>query len=196
MSPDQTPEVPAAKPRHRPPIKKKGSRNRQDWPIIKRSYVEGTPGEAGVTWPTLNDVAAAHGVSDKLVRERAAAEGWRAERDLFQAKLEQVTREKRTTVLAARAADFDSRTLNVAEAIVQQVAVHLKKSADAKTPLKLDDLRKMGGTVRNAQFVGRLAMGDVTEYTKNTDTVEEFDLSVLTDEELALFEAIRRKIGG
>jgi hypothetical protein len=168
------------------------------WASAKRDYVEGDEQPDGTRkWPSLEDVALRFGISPSSVRHRAGKEAWKDERDIYQARLAHARQEKRVAVLAAKGAEFDGRALRIAEAILAQIAVKLKQSADARAPLSSTELQRMAQTVRVAHQAGRLAMGDTTEIQKmTTEVTPEWDLTALDDAELAQLENLQRKMQG
>lgn len=170
-----------------------------NWQAAKQSYVEGhkPPGDAPQVWPTLEQVGAQFGISPNTMRKVAGREAWTDERQLYRQKLAQARQEKRTDVLAAMGAQFDSRALKAAEAIIQQVVYKLAASAQAKLPLPSVELSRLSTTLANAIKTGHLAMGDTTEIQKLVGTVtHEFDLSSLDNAELAQWEGLLRKMQG
>jgi hypothetical protein len=168
----------------------------KDWGEAKHLYVHGMIDADGThEWPTLMEVGRRYDLAS--VERRAAAEKWADERELYRQKLAQARQEKRVDLLAAKAAEFDSKALQAFDALITQVRAHLALSAQAKKPLHPQTLARLATTARLAHVSGRLAMGDTTEISKQIGTVtHEFDLSNLNDDELAQLEQLRSKMQG
>lgn len=139
---------------------------RPDWAEIKRQYVEGVQVDGKIANATCDELAAAHGVNASNVRDRAGKEGWRTEREIFQAKAERARQEKRVQVLAADGAQFDADALRIAKgalvAIGRKVGEILGKP-DAPRAVSREDvdvLRGLGSAARHFHAIGKASLGE------------------------------------
>jgi hypothetical protein len=170
---------------------------RYDWFNLKAEYVEGIERDGKRIYPTKEELSARYGPSVSRIEHRFADEGWHAERGIFANKITAARQEKTTEILATKGAMFDSSALRIAEAMISQIQFHLAKSAEAKQALAPAMLRTLSSTLQTAMQVGRLAMGDVTDNTGQVvKEANKVDLSKLTDEELAAYESMTRKMLG
>jgi multidrug efflux pump subunit AcrA (membrane-fusion protein) len=174
----------------------KGGRPRKNWDDARHLYVHGMVDVDGHhNWPTLQQVGEKFDIAS--IERTAGQQKWTEDREMYQLKLAQARQEKRVEVLAARAAEFDAAALRVFSDLIRQVGLHLEAATKIKGALDSATLTKLAATARMAHVSGRLAMGDTTEITKQVSTVtHEFDLSNLSDGELATLEVIRGKMQG
>lgn len=173
-----------------------------DWLTIRREYVEGYQEEHGITYPTLQELATKYGVPHKTVRMRSAKERWRHLRAQHLRTIEAAKRAKRAIRLGEEAADFDTKSLNVAKlgiAMVTQRMAEIAKDVREREELKAKfaedlaagrmpkfDIRKTaGGSVIDARELdtlaragmqwfdlGKKAMGEATERTETTISID------------------------
>lgn len=129
-------------PAKQPKARGRGRPRKYDWPTVERAYVEGLASdedESRVTWPSLRQVAEAHGVPEARVYEYSAAHHWKAKREAHMAKIEAARRAARAKELAKEAVQFDERALNTAKmgmAMVTQRLVEMAKDAQKLGPLR------------------------------------------------------------
>jgi len=171
-----------------------------NWHDAKRTYVEGTEQPDGTrVWQSLEQVGLLYAISDSSIRKRAArsAEDWGTQRDIYRTKIAQAKQAKRIDVLAARGAEFDGKALRAAEQVLDQVLLRMLQAGQGNKLVAAAELQRLAACIRTAHVAGRLAMGDTTEIVKQVDTLtREFDLSTLTDEELAKLDELRAKMHG
>lgn len=178
-------------------VKHAGGRPRErNWADAKALYVRGVIDADGThKWYDLAEIGQKFGIAS--IRRTAASEKWKAEREAYQTELAKARQEKRVELLAARSIEFDARALQTFDDLLGQVRKHLSEVTDAGKKLDAQTLARLVATARIAHQGGRLAMGDTTEITRNVGTVtHEFDLSNLSDEELATMEFLRSKMQG
>lgn len=95
--------------------------SRIDWPAIRAHYVEGTASDpdgdpSARNWPTLEEVAALHGVSYRAVATHSAREEWPRLREAFQAEVDQARRRAIVDKRVAQVTSIDGRGLTAADA--------------------------------------------------------------------------------
>ena len=133
--------------------------------MLKSHYVEGVVVDGFRTWPSYQNLADDHNVSAEWLRKKAAAEGWAEHRREFIAKTEQLTRSKKTEVLAEVGARFDTEILRLAEQGISLIARGLdaaQSRVEANGELAPADprmLSQLGLALRQFQAAGRVAMG-------------------------------------
>lgn len=171
------------------------------WTDAKAFYVEGTaPTREGEPhqWPTLEQVAAKYEVRHDTLRKRAGREGWGRERRLYATRLEKEKRDAKSAKIAADSASFDNTTFKLAQALAGEVAQQFREInkirqlrdmkarqaegddaalLDALTSQKLvpataNRLAALGTALAQAQRIGRLALGDTTEFIRHEAEVE------------------------
>lgn len=171
-----------------------GKQRRSDveWSDIRAAYVEGRPGRTAEDppyWPTLEEVARAFKLGHDTVRKRAGLEDWGRQRSVYAEQLNRRRREVRAAALVKEAASFDSHSLLLAKAIQGNVAATLQdiavrrqtratliKAARSATqvaaimadpkhnPVEPGELGRLAQALVHSQRVGRLALGDATDY--------------------------------
>lgn len=137
---------------------RRASHGAHDWVAIKAAFVQGMEVEGKrVANPLLRDVAERFGASESTVKKRSMAEKWVDERLAFQAQLEARQRRQTTVAIAGEASAFNAKSLRVAEKIIDAI----EKSLTGE--LTSVEVRQKAGALKDAQHVGRLAMGESTE---------------------------------
>ena len=168
---------------------------KHDWDKVKREYVEGTMDKDGnLTFSTLEDLSKKFKISFSTIRNKSARDGWPAERDIFQARLDQRRRENRIEILAGKASEFDAGIFRAAEIGLGHIKMHFvianekmnAQPAGKKEPLSITALDRLSKALERFQRVGRLALGEPTEIGAPADanTTNINVLSELTTEEL------------
>lgn len=143
-----------------------GVQAKYDWFKVRADYIEGYDLNGSRHFPTMEECGQRHNVPPKYLRYRAANEGWTAQREIYQAKVEQARQDKRTTVLASRGADFDTKVLRVTEALVAQIVAAIRAANERKDkdgrPIPPDtaDLQRLTSALRSAHATGRIALGE------------------------------------
>lgn len=169
---------------------------RHNWVEIRRRYVEGIDDQGVRRYPTYEDVAKIFEVGAKMMRKRAgpAREDWAAQRAMFQAKLSAAQRDKKIATLAGIGAEFDTKALRIADALLQQVAAQLTASAIAKTALGPKVIHTLTAAAKASHVMGRLAMGDSTENLGHSGSLDvRRDLSKLSLVELEQLRGLLEK---
>jgi hypothetical protein len=132
-----------------------------DWPSLKREYVEGVPRGDRIEYPTLREVAERCGARAELVRQRAAREQWRFEREQYRARVERERQDRRARAIGEQAAQFDADALRLAQGAL--VAVGRRLGAMLAEGRILDraetsELQALASAMHNFYRVGRAAI--------------------------------------
>jgi len=154
------------------------AKQRHDWEAIRRDYVEGILDAQGRRiYPTAEDLAEKHGPHVVSIRRRAAKGTWLSARTEFATRVTEARQDARVKDLAAESADFDLKMLAVAKAAIAVGSRLLAdiagtqsrrvagKDGEVMPPEKgrAKDYADVMNGLRNAQAIGRLALGDTTE---------------------------------
>ena len=149
-----------------------------DWDGAKKTYVEGIINKDGnLVYPTLEETAKRHGISNSTMRKKSMADGWASERDIFRTRLERKHQENRLELLAGKASEFDAGIFRAAEIGLAHIKMHFVKANEAmakapegqKNPLSTTALNTLSKALERFQRVGRLALGEPTEITLPSD---------------------------
>lgn len=113
---------------------------RVNWDELRASYVEGDVPDPGQNpfrrvYPTLEEVSVLHGVEFARVRQRSAQEGWVAQRERFQAEVEEARRRHLRDQKVEQTTRIDDRGLSNAEAGLGLVSMRLTFLLNAQTRL-------------------------------------------------------------
>ena len=102
----------------------------QQWPTVRAAYVEGFIPNPDTepfsrSWPTLEEVAAVHGLSIHTVTSKAGRDGWTDQREQFQLEVDQARRRWLVEQRSERVVRVDDRGLSAAEAGLALVGMRL-----------------------------------------------------------------------
>jgi len=131
---------------------------RSDWELIRIHYTQGRENNAGVEWPTLEQLALEYEIPAPTIRSRAHREGWRQERNVFHINLIQKTREKTLEELSDKLAQADQQAFSVARAAMAIASKQLFEGAQSGT-LKLADQERLLRICDMAHRMARRAAG-------------------------------------
>jgi len=166
---------------------------RYPWNTIRAAYVEGLQEENGLRFPTLDELATKYGPDAAHMRRKAAKERWAEQRKMFQSKVEAARQDNKVNLLAAEAAKFDAECLELARVGLHHVRGHFLnaqekfKSTGGKDAMNVAMLEKLSRASERYQKVGRLALGEPTEHSREDGGPE----NVITDESIkAAFGAL------
>lgn len=96
---------------------------------MRQLFVHGTEDlDGNRVYPTLKALAADHAVAERTLYKRSSDEAWMEQREMFQQKLQVEIDDKKRKEIAKQAIDFDSRNLQLAKVIQNQVAVYLNNA--------------------------------------------------------------------
>lgn len=136
------------------------------WDQIKAAYVEGIPGEGGIHYPTLEELTQRYGCKFGYLRQRAAKEKWTDQKNIYLTKIEQKKQEKKSDVLASRAAEFDAKCLEIVEVAVSHVKGHFLaaqerfRASRGQEAMNDERLERLSRTLERYQRAGRIALGE------------------------------------
>jgi GAF domain-containing protein len=129
-----------------------------EWNALRLKFVNGTM--------TLEELALENGIKPGTMRQYAARNGWREERDVLTKNVAEVVARDTTATRIKELSDFNDRDLQVARALRSQVAAHLTKAQQDKATISPNDLNRLAQAAERAQKMGRLALGVSTENTE------------------------------
>ena len=133
-----------------------------DWTALRVEYVNSAM--------QYKELAQRHGLKEGTVRQRANRDGWAEERNAVSRAVTQnanlTLAEDRVTALAS----FNEDDLRMARAIKARAEAMMSSAT------RPNDLRALAGAVKDAQMVGRLALGASTE--NSSVTTKELPASV------------------
>jgi hypothetical protein len=137
-----------------------------DWALMKREYIRGYEDEkeGHIPEPTLKQIAKRHSCSYDYLRKKASPknENWEQQRHIFVTKTSQKITEKEIEKISDDAVDFDNKSLDAANAGINEGLERLKD-----TNLSTHDYLKISTALTNFQKLGKLALGEPTEHTFN-----------------------------
>jgi hypothetical protein len=130
-----------------------------DLEAVRTEYVEGTATDDGIKYLTLRELATKHKVGHSQLRRVAANERWSEEKAAVQRMVEVQRREERVAALSALSVEFDSQTLNGAQAGVRAVWRRLTDMLVESTPVeqRSPDLRAVPYRALSAKEASALA---------------------------------------
>lgn len=136
----------------------------------------------------LADLADEFNIVRGTLYAKSAREKWLEQKTEYQDKLKQTAVAVHMATRAEQLIDFDSNILKMTRVILNRCAVLIRAKADGVSAY---DLSSVMGTIRNAQQVGRLALGGTTSNNGVSNPAggpvqftEVKDLDELTDEQL------------
>jgi len=154
------------------------------WDNIRSAYVEGIRNEHELRYPTLEELAHDYGPDPAHLRRRASAEGWAEQRKMYQKKLDEARQDEKVSALAREAVKFDQECLELARVGMNHVRGHFLaaqdkfKNSNGKEAMAATMLERLSRAAERYQKVGRLALGEPTEHSREDGAPE----NVITDE--------------
>lgn len=144
-----------------------------NWEKIKSEYVEGIESDGEHYYPNMIEIAERHGCHVNSLRNKASAESWTKQKNIFQAKVERNRRQKRTDLLASEGAEFDSQTLKITNALLVLIAKKLDQYLkDPEIKVKPYEIKSLTSALKDAQTVGRIALGEIDPGEMSNDNFE------------------------
>jgi hypothetical protein len=131
---------------------------------VRIQYIQGKDSEAGLEWPTLEQLSVEYDIPTSTVRARAARENWKDQRNEYATLLKQKTREKTIEKLADKASQFDVDAVNIARVMFSGAARRLHKDMKGEN-LSIADQERLLRICDTAHRMGRRALG----FGNNTD---------------------------
>lgn len=148
------------------------------WIKAKELYTQGRQTDKGLKYPTYDEIAEEVGLKPQTIRARSAKENWTLTRKQMIAKVENLTAEKKSIVMAGESVEFDSECLKAARkglVLVNKELDILIKDAPSDLPGeelmkwifgRIDGIAKYGKALNDYQKAGRLAFGENPESDK------------------------------
>lgn len=159
---------------------------RIDWPTIRAEYVhgqavdpDGDPSQRH--WPTLDELAATHGIARITIGHRSAKESWSTLRAEHQADIDQERKRRLVEQRGEQAAALDRRALTNAEAGMSLIGMRLshmvtteaaKPQADRGARLEGSELASLGLAARRWLQVKAVVLGQPDIDTPSIDELE------------------------
>lgn len=122
------------------------------WLKAKELYTQGRQTEQGLKYPTYDEIADEVGLKAQTIRLKSSRENWTLLRKQMIAKVENLTAERKSTVMAGESVEFDSVCLSQARKLLEKA----ERGIESGEPLD-----KMATVIEKAQKVGRLAFGEM-----------------------------------
>lgn len=110
---------------------------KHNWELISKEYIEGVestdPKDTNRIFYSMRELGDRHGVSDQMVRARAAKERWTEKKEAHAMRLARERIRKRQATLVNKGVDFDDKALQVAELGMGMVTQRLAEIAQEVT---------------------------------------------------------------
>ena len=131
---------------------------RTDWELVKTAYVTSNK--------SLADIAGDFKIGERQLKTHAKRESWVEQRKLWRVTTTKQATEKRSSEMATDIAQFDSDSLKLARALFGLIAEDIK----SRKPVK-----DIATALVNAQKVGKLAFGEVTDQDNEVTIKVEYE---------------------
>jgi hypothetical protein len=158
------------------------------WVKAKELYIQGRQTPDGLKYPTYDEIAAEVDIKAQTLRLKASKENWTLQRKQFVAKVENLTTEKKSTVMAGESVEFDSECLKAARKGIQLINAEMEKAVADKLPdgattkevidyvvSKKQAIASFGKALVDYQKAGKLAFGENTEADKDITINVKYD---------------------
>jgi len=146
-----------------------------NWEKIKSEYVEGIRDEEGnVRYPTLRELSEKYGPNYNHLAKKAWEDKWTQERKLYTKKIQTLRQEKKSEILASEAAEFDSKTLELAKAglnLIKAIFSQVVKKMKQEGFIDKEDIEGLDRALVNYQKAGKLALGEPTNREEITGDI-------------------------
>jgi hypothetical protein len=161
------------------------TRQKYDYTQAEKDYIGGIDTEEwGHVWPTMADLAEKYGIPVGAMTGYAMRHDWTLRRDEVIAQAENMSRVALAEQMAETIVEFDARCVALANSGIDEISRHFRNfhkyldslikaaMSDQDDPdMVLDvmsaiDLDRLGRALERFQKIGRLAMGQTTENTK------------------------------
>jgi hypothetical protein len=144
--------------------------------------VQGEQGVNGLTYPTYEDLARRSNRNASVIRRVAGKENWTLQRKQFLAKVENLTQEKKSVVMAGESVEFDSICLKSARLGIDELLRRLEGIKTTKAVSK-GDLISLSKALKAFQAVGKLAFG---ENPGDETSSQKLEISVVSEKSKSL----------
>jgi len=140
-----------------------------NWDQIRREFIYGIKDDDGEVWfPSIQDLHERHGVSTNYLYRKKNENGWGEERERINKELEKKEYEKQIELID-NAQKFNEEMLEIITYAVQHVKSHLKNNP-TEEPKEIKDLKRLSTTLETYQKIGRLSLGQHTDFQKQSNT--------------------------
>lgn len=169
------------------------------WDSIRDYFVHGAPdAEGNIHYPTTQEVMNYYHCSFSMLRLKILEEDWLKQRDEWRLSLQKQIREVTMFDYVAAANKFDSTCIEVAQTAMNEIANKFREYRAKGDPVPSLELDRLGRSAINYQRLGRLSLGLSTENTatkemKVSDSLQNIDLSMLTNDELQQVKQLLQK---
>ena len=155
---------------------------------MKAAYVVGEPNAEGFRrTKTIEQLAEENNVSINTLYKAAQRDGWREQKDNFQAEFEAEIEAQRIDEFARESKVLDSSSLNLAKAILVTVGQKIKSNQETERGgeegMTSSQLQSLSTASLNAQKLAKLALGEPTENTSINAKIAAYELQFTDDPE-------------
>ena len=144
---------------------------RRDWDSISRQYIEGIEKDGVRKYPTMRELCEQHGITIGALGKKAKQDQWAVKREMFANKVQTACEQKTIEAISTEGSSFDLKCFNVAVKATEILEHKISKTGPDGFFL-IDDLNKLSATLKNLQIVGRLALGEPIDISKNSSDVK------------------------
>jgi hypothetical protein len=127
------------------------------WEQIRLEYVQGVERDGQRVYPGQRELAEQYGINTSTIGRRAKRENWTAQRDIFASKLQAASKQRTIEAIADDASEFNLLTFQAAQLLSQHIVQHMQ------TKPSPSEAQQLASALRQAQQVGRLALGETTD---------------------------------
>jgi hypothetical protein len=182
---------------------------KHNWPYARKIYIEGVRDERGmVRYPNLEEVGKICKIPYGYVRQRAAKQEWKAEREEYLAKLEQKRHHTKQAELLYDSVVFDNKILQIANLIIFNIKQYFleqkrvrdearKEGPNASVPLmSANTLEKLSRSLMTVQKISDVALGkEVPEGAESMERAADFleKQKLMSPEEKKAFYTIAKE---
>jgi hypothetical protein len=127
------------------------------WEQIRLEYVQGVERDGQRVYPTQRELAAQYNIATSVIGRKAKRDSWTAQRDIFVSKLGAQSEQKTIEAISDDASEFNLLTFQAAQLLSQHIVQHMQ------TKPSPSEAQQLASALRQAQQVGRLALGETTD---------------------------------
>jgi len=148
--------------------------------LIRQEFIEGYLDDGGVRrFPTVEALVKRHGVARATIYRHHKKEDWQSQKDVFHTKWQAEVEANRLQELVQEGQRLDRNSLQIAQAMLGQVANQISKSVERQRQdpteqgLSPNALNALSQAAATAQKIGKLALGEAQEISKVSADVSE-----------------------
>ncbi|QDP61029.1 MAG: hypothetical protein Tp1123DCM1511741_18 [Prokaryotic dsDNA virus sp.] len=129
---------------------------------IRNEFVQGLEDNGSRALFTLDALAEKYSVGKSTLYRHAKNENWKMQQEQFQKEYLSRLDEERQTILIKESKKFDTNTLNISKALLQQIGRKIQQASEDNnyTP---ELLNKLAEATYRVQRVAKLALGESTD---------------------------------